>query len=138
MISIQGLFIEAGPRLCWRHSVCGRSTRLAATPRPGTTKSWGRHSHIGHVIVIMQENRSFDHYFGTCPGADGNPMRNGDPVVCVPDRKTEPALNPTMVPTIGTAEARTGEAPRLRMWMGARGTALSRSSNESAYPATIR
>ncbi len=26
---------------------------------------------IRHVIVVMQENRSFDHYFGTFPGADG-------------------------------------------------------------------
>jgi hypothetical protein len=35
---------------------------------------------IQHVIIIMQENRSFDEYFGTYPGADGIP--NG---VCVPD-----------------------------------------------------
>jgi phospholipase C len=28
---------------------------------------------VKHVIVIMQENRSFDHYFGTFPGADGIP-----------------------------------------------------------------
>jgi phospholipase C len=28
---------------------------------------------IKHVIVIMQENRSFDSYFGTFPGADGLP-----------------------------------------------------------------
>ena len=28
---------------------------------------------IKHVIVIMQENRSFDQYFGTYPGADGFP-----------------------------------------------------------------
>jgi phospholipase C len=28
---------------------------------------------IQHVIIIMQENRSFDHYFGTFPGADGIP-----------------------------------------------------------------
>ncbi len=33
----------------------------------------------------MQENRSFDSYFGTFPGADGIPMRNGVPSVCVPD-----------------------------------------------------
>ena len=26
---------------------------------------------IQHVIIIMQENRSFDSYFGTYPGADG-------------------------------------------------------------------
>jgi phospholipase C len=41
---------------------------------------------IRHVVVIMQENRSFDSYFGTFPGADGIPMRDGRPAVCVPDR----------------------------------------------------
>ena len=40
---------------------------------------------IKHVIIIMQENRSFDSYFGTYPGADGIPMRDGVPTVCVPD-----------------------------------------------------
>jgi phospholipase C len=40
---------------------------------------------IQHVVVIMQENRSFDHYFGTFPGADGIPMSGGHPAVCAPD-----------------------------------------------------
>jgi phospholipase C len=40
---------------------------------------------IKHVIVVMQENRSFDSYFGTYPGADGIPMRHGTPSVCVPN-----------------------------------------------------
>jgi phospholipase C len=40
---------------------------------------------IKHVIVIEQENRSFDSYFGTFPGADGIPMKNGTPSVCVPN-----------------------------------------------------
>jgi phospholipase C len=35
---------------------------------------------IRHVVIIMQENRSFDSYFGTYPGANGIP-----PGVCVPD-----------------------------------------------------
>jgi len=35
---------------------------------------------IKHVVIIMQENRSFDEYFGTYPGAEGFP-----PGVCVPD-----------------------------------------------------
>ncbi len=34
---------------------------------------------IQHVIIIMQENRSFDHYFGTFPGANGTPAGT-----CVP------------------------------------------------------
>jgi phospholipase C len=40
---------------------------------------------IKHVVMIMQENRSFDSYFGTYPGADGIPMAHGIPTVCVPD-----------------------------------------------------
>ena len=40
---------------------------------------------IKHVIIVMQENRSFDSYFGTYPGADGIPMRDGVPTVCMPD-----------------------------------------------------
>jgi phospholipase C len=41
---------------------------------------------IRHVVIIMQENRSFDHYFGTFPGADGIPMKDGRPTVCAPTR----------------------------------------------------
>jgi phospholipase C len=40
---------------------------------------------IKHIVVIMQENRSFDSYFGTYPGADGIPMRGGQPAACVPN-----------------------------------------------------
>ncbi len=40
---------------------------------------------IKHVVVIMQENRSFDTYFGTYPGADGIPMQDGQPTVCLPN-----------------------------------------------------
>jgi phospholipase C len=40
---------------------------------------------IQHVIMIMQENRSFDSYFGTFPGANGIPMDDaGVPTVCLP------------------------------------------------------
>jgi phospholipase C len=35
---------------------------------------------IQHVVMIMQENRTFDTYFGTYPGANGIPKG-----VCVPD-----------------------------------------------------
>jgi phospholipase C len=40
---------------------------------------------IKHVVMILQENRSFDTYFGTYPGADGIPMHNGVPATCAPD-----------------------------------------------------
>ena len=44
---------------------------------------------IRHFVVIMQENRSFDSYFGTFPGADGIPSRHGVPTVCSRDRSEE-------------------------------------------------
>jgi phospholipase C len=57
---------------------------------------------IEHVIIILQENRSFDHYFGTFPGADGLPMKNGKPAVCIPNPKvpqgcTKPFYDPDEV-----------------------------------------
>ena len=51
-------------------------------------------SKIKHVIMIMQENRSFDSYFGTFPGADGIPMSNGVPTVCVPSPATSSCVKP--------------------------------------------
>src|SRR5262249_57158277 len=49
---------------------------------------------IHHVVIIVQENRSFDHYFGTFPGADGIPMQKGVPTVCVPDPMTQQCVRP--------------------------------------------
>jgi phospholipase C len=49
---------------------------------------------IKHVIIIFQENHSFDNYFGTYPGADGIPMRGGVPTVCVPDPLSGKCVKP--------------------------------------------
>ena len=49
---------------------------------------------IKHVVIIMQENRSFDTYFGTYPGADGIPARNGKFTVCLPNPKTHRCVVP--------------------------------------------
>ena len=49
---------------------------------------------IQHVVIIMQENRSFDSYFGTYPGADGIPMKNGTPTACVPGRQPGQCVRP--------------------------------------------
>jgi phospholipase C len=43
---------------------------------------------LQHIIIIVQENRSFDSYFGTYPGANGIPMSNGKPTICNPDPNT--------------------------------------------------
>jgi phospholipase C len=50
---------------------------------------------LDHLIFIVQENRSFDHYFGTYPGADGIPMGpDGEPSVCVPDPLEHSCVRP--------------------------------------------
>jgi phospholipase C len=54
---------------------------------------------IKHIVIIMQENRSFDSYFGTYPGADGIPMQNGEPTVCVPDPLTGQCVKPYKDPS---------------------------------------
>jgi phospholipase C len=60
---------------------------LAAGPPRGT----GCLQDIKHVVILMQENRSFDHYFGTLPGVRGfsDPaaitLSTGQPVFYQPD-----------------------------------------------------
>src|SRR2546422_6602844 len=49
---------------------------------------------IRHVVVVMMENRSFDSYFGTYPGADGLPRRDGHFTVCSPDPQTHRCIYP--------------------------------------------
>jgi phospholipase C len=57
-------------------------------------------------VIIMQENRSFDSYFGTYPGADGIPGLAGNPgsVPCIPD----PLLNRCVRPFHDTAKSNLG------------------------------
>jgi phospholipase C len=71
----------------------GRGT---ATSRPHQPE--GIHK-IKHVVIIMQENRSFDSYFGTYPGADGVPKG-----VCVPD----PANGGCVKPYVDHADSNKG------------------------------
>src|SRR5947209_2512484 len=63
------------------------STTAAPLPAVGIHK-------IRHIVVIMQENRSFDSYFGTYPGADGIPTKDGRPAVCIPDPRAGACVRP--------------------------------------------
>ena len=76
--------------------LAGLLAACSAGPRPGKLVAGGPAGSyvvppgihkIKHVIIVMQENRSFDSYFGTYPGADGIPMAKGLPLVCVPARR---------------------------------------------------
>ena len=74
------------------HPNTGATTRLDSGPvksaaEAGITK-------IKHIVVVMQENRSFDSYFGTFPGADGFPTSGGKIDVCVPDPQKHRCIRP--------------------------------------------
>ncbi len=74
------------------------ATSLAQTgSRPNRTPSLSK---IRHVVFIMQENRSFDGYFGTYPGADGFPRdAAGNIAVCVPDPMKHTCVKPYRDPS---------------------------------------
>ena len=70
------------------------AARGHAGPWPDRASSPRGIQKLQHVVIIMQENRSFDSYFGTYPGADGIPMRGGQPAVCVPDPASGRCVEP--------------------------------------------
>src|SRR5690242_15608390 len=88
----------------------GQASQASQTSQPSKTSQPGQASHaaeaisgigkIRHVVVIMQENRSFDSFFGTYPGADGIPARNGQFTVCAPDPRTKGCDKPYHDPSL--------------------------------------
>jgi phospholipase C len=83
-------------------SVLGAATTLSLLPAsirralaiPAATQT-GTIQDIKHVVILMQENRSFDHYFGTLRGVRGFgdpfpiPLQSGKPVWFESDGTTE-------------------------------------------------
>ena len=67
---------------------------------------------IQHVILLMQENHSFDNYFGTYPGADGLPK--GLAVEGVAPFHLPSAISRNMPHSVSTARAAVNGGP----WIG--------------------
>ena len=90
---------------------------------------------IKHVIIVMQENRSFDTYFGTFPGADGIPAasrqvpRSAYPT---PPRRSRAIDRSTMRPTSTVApRSPTPAAQQSRMSMTGKWTGSSLKPSQS-------
>jgi phospholipase C len=85
---------------CSTSGETGSTTSSPAGPSPSPslgpdlTQLEQAQLHLKHLVFIVQENRSFDHYFGTFPGANGFSMRNGRPSVCVPDPIAHACVRP--------------------------------------------
>src|ERR1700728_1433897 len=84
------------------HHVTQTSSTGTSTANPLSTTTVGPQPpavgihKIRHIVIIMQENRSFDSYFGPDPGADGIQGLAGDPgtVPCLPDPSTGGCMRP--------------------------------------------
>jgi phospholipase C len=71
------------------------ATPLGTPLPPGTFDPTDPIHQIQHVVIVMQENRSFDSYFGTFPGADGLAMHDGVPDACLPQASPDlPCVSP--------------------------------------------
>ncbi|GAA4501143.1 alkaline phosphatase family protein [Actinoallomurus oryzae] len=85
------LFSKAGAiaAAAFAAEVLPPNVRRAMAGTPHDVK--GKLADIEHVVILMQENRSFDHYFGTLPGVRGfsDPeaitLSTGRPVFYQPD-----------------------------------------------------
>src|SRR5262245_25266901 len=71
---------------------------LGFLPAPQVDEPLGR---IGHIIVIYEENHSFDNYFGRFPGADG--IANAGAAAIQVDKQGEPYA--TLPPPLADAPA---------------------------------
>jgi len=103
---------------------------------------------VNHVVVIVQENRSFDHYFGTYPDPTGQTSTPGvgfpgyPPGPCIPDSLKDPS-GPCVNPSLPTPVDR-DEVPDLGHGVGNAsedidggkmdGFMASESSSSPTYP----
>ncbi|HZC27964.1 MAG TPA: alkaline phosphatase family protein, partial [Actinopolymorphaceae bacterium] len=88
----------------------------AATPASGAATSSRRHGDIRdveHVVVIMQENRSFDHYFGSLKGVRGFGDRS---TILLPGDKS--VWEQPVTPTAGAATQFPWRLSGARTWSG--------------------
>src|SRR5262249_24075423 len=63
-IDRRGVLAAAGAAAALPAAIA-RAAAIAADVRSGTIAD------VGHVVILMQENRGFDHYFGTMRGVRG-------------------------------------------------------------------
>ncbi|MFD7417888.1 phosphocholine-specific phospholipase C [Kitasatospora purpeofusca] len=102
--------------------------RATAAPAPTGT---GTIADVGHVVIFMQENRAFDHYFGSLNGVRGFGDRNavrlptGEPVWHQPASNAAGTILPFRMDTT-TTSATCADAPAmnwpvdLAVWNGGR------------------
>lgn len=91
-----------------------KALAIPANNRTGTLRD------VEHVVILMQENRSFDHYFGTLPGVRGFSDRFTIPLPGDRHVWQQQGAERLVLPYHWTANAATPSASparRIRGWM---------------------
>ena len=74
------------PRTPARSATGATSVTASPSGSGGTGSGATGLDKLQHLVFLVQENRSFDHYFGTFPGAQGFPSNSkGQITTCVPN-----------------------------------------------------
>lgn len=71
-------------------TVLGASHGVRTAAAQNSARAAGRP--LQHVVLVTQDHRSFDHYFGTRPGVDGIPAG-----VCLPSGTDKPCVAPYLL-----------------------------------------
>jgi phospholipase C len=95
---IRAMMATAGATAAFTPAIA-RALEIPADRRTGTLKD------VGHVVILTQENRSFDHYFGTMRGVRGYGDRftiPAPPLAGAPDRTVlvQPNEHPEAEPAL--------------------------------------
>ncbi len=116
-------FLQVGGALAGAAAVgVGASQLGGLTGRSRAAAATGTMADLKHVVILMQENRSFDHYYGTLQGVRGFSdkqilkYQNGTTIFDQPDKQADrprvPAALPHGLHQGGRAE-RGGPRPQL-------------------------
>jgi phospholipase C len=86
--------------------VLARAASIAPDRRTGTIND------VAHIVVLMQENRGFDHYFGTMPGVRGFGDRFPIPSPPMPTARRAPSGTSAMPPPVRPGACAPSRSPR--------------------------
>jgi phospholipase C len=92
-------------------------------------------AHIKHVFVIMQENHTFDNYFGTFPGADGLPPGLSVPID--PGVQAGKAIAPFHLPALRTQDLDHGETSARAAFDGGRMDGFVAAQRDRNLPGSL-
>ncbi len=108
---------------------------LAEAPPSARADGGATTTPIEHVVVLMQENHTFDNYFGTFPGADGTPDGT-----CIPNDPLQPSLGcvePYHLESLRTVDLHHGSSIGIKAFNGGRMDGFIAAQNERNLPGEV-